>query len=233
MDQRRTAPAPRVRMTLAERKRETREALVLAALSAFARDGYHAASLEAIATEAGYSKGAIYSNFAGKAELFLAVMDYNLEALRGDGWNPLSAERAGNGRAETAAPEEDAAMMVRGVGLATLEFIATAARDDTLTEALRARVQGMVDSYRQVAAEARGDDDALAADDVARLMAALDQGASILTLSGITAMDGTLLRTGLRRLLSPEHPAPESGDRGSPLPDVRRVQRLMGHPDET
>ncbi|ASR34490.1 TetR family transcriptional regulator [Prauserella marina] len=226
MDQRRTAP--RVRMTLAERKRETKDALVLAALYAFARDGYHAASLEAIATEAGYSKGAIYSNFTGKAELFLAVMDYNLEALRSDDWDPLTAEHA---RDTAAAPEADAATMVRGVGLATLEFIATAARDETLAEALRRRVQAMVDSYQQVAAEAVREDETLAADDVARLMAALDQGASMLTLSGITAMDGTLLRTGLRRLLSPEQTAPEQGERGLPLPVVERVQRLIGNPD--
>ena len=70
----------------AQRQQETRNALVFAALAAFARDGYHAASLEGIANDAGFSKGAIYSNFDGKADLFLAVMDNNLamdRALQG------------------------------------------------------------------------------------------------------------------------------------------------------
>ena len=50
----------------------------------FSRDGYHGASLEEIADTAGFSKGAVYSNFGGKAELFLAVLDHNLSTLRGE-----------------------------------------------------------------------------------------------------------------------------------------------------
>jgi AcrR family transcriptional regulator len=37
--------------------------------------GYRATSLERLAEQAGYSKGAVYSNFAGKEELVLAVLD--------------------------------------------------------------------------------------------------------------------------------------------------------------
>ncbi len=236
MTEPRITPAPRVRMTLAERKQETRDALVLAALQAFARDGYHAASLETIATEAGYSKGAIYSNFEGKAELFLAVMDYNLDVLRGEDWDPLKS--TGVDDTEThgrlAAPQEDAATMVRGFGLATLEFIATAARDDKLIDALRQRVQVMVNGYERVATTVRPHNENLAVEDVARLMTALDQGVSVLALSGITSMDGTLMRTGLRRILDPGQsagePRPEHDDRTSQLPDVERVQRLIRNP---
>jgi AcrR family transcriptional regulator len=39
----------------------------------FLRDGYAATSLEKVADEAGYSKGAVYSNFWNKDELCLAV----------------------------------------------------------------------------------------------------------------------------------------------------------------
>lgn len=45
----------------------------------FEERGFHAASLEEIAEEAGYSKGAIYSNFSGKDELFLAVLEEHIE----------------------------------------------------------------------------------------------------------------------------------------------------------
>lgn len=41
----------------------------------FLRRGFHAASLDEIAEVAGYTKGAVYSNFAGKDALFLAVLD--------------------------------------------------------------------------------------------------------------------------------------------------------------
>ena len=40
----------------------------------FLRRGFHAASLDEIAEEAGYTKGAVYSNFAGKDDLFLALL---------------------------------------------------------------------------------------------------------------------------------------------------------------
>lgn len=227
----RSAPKPRRARSRAERQRETREALVLAALDAFSRDGYHGASLEGIAGEAGFSKGAVYSNFAGKSDLFLAAMDYNLEMLRGEDWNPLSDADDADPAEPESATGVDAAELVRGFGLATLEFIATAARDERLVVALRERVQVMVDAYARVAVEARPATESLPVDDVARLMAALDQGGSVLALSGITAMDGTLLRVGLRRLMDPieaaGEPAPEREGHPAFLSDVARVQRLI------
>jgi AcrR family transcriptional regulator len=56
-------------------KRErTRAALVAAALEIVAEKGFAAASLDEIAARAGMTKGAIYSNFASKAELLLGAM---------------------------------------------------------------------------------------------------------------------------------------------------------------
>lgn len=63
------------RLTQTERKERTRADLVATAHEAFLERGFHGASLDDIAEEAGYSKGAVYSNFAGKDELFLAVLD--------------------------------------------------------------------------------------------------------------------------------------------------------------
>jgi AcrR family transcriptional regulator len=52
----------------------TRADLIAAAREVFLARGFHAATLEEIAERAGYTKGAVYSNFAGKDDLFLALL---------------------------------------------------------------------------------------------------------------------------------------------------------------
>src|SRR5690606_14365490 len=54
---------------------QTRIRLLEVARDMFLADGYAATSLEKVAVEAGFSKGAVYSNFQGKEELCLAVLD--------------------------------------------------------------------------------------------------------------------------------------------------------------
>jgi AcrR family transcriptional regulator len=58
-----------------EQQDRTRQRLLDAARSVFLRRGFHAASLAEIAAEAGYTTGAVYSNFGGKDELFLAMLE--------------------------------------------------------------------------------------------------------------------------------------------------------------
>ncbi|GAA1582627.1 TetR/AcrR family transcriptional regulator [Kribbella sancticallisti] len=58
-----------------ERRLRTRERLVKAAAEVVAERGFHAASVDQIAERAGLSIGALYSNFAGKDDLLLAVFD--------------------------------------------------------------------------------------------------------------------------------------------------------------
>ena len=65
----------RTRISRKESQLQTRERLLDAALEVFSRRGYYAASVDEIAAEAGYSKGAVYSNFSNKEELFLALID--------------------------------------------------------------------------------------------------------------------------------------------------------------
>ncbi len=59
----------------AERQAQTRESLIQTAREMFLTDGYAATSLDKVALEAGFSKGAVYSNFAGKEQLCMAVLD--------------------------------------------------------------------------------------------------------------------------------------------------------------
>ena len=67
-------------LTRKQRQELTREELVAAAARVFARRGYHRATVEEIAAEAGFSTGAVYSNFEGKEELFMAIADRQVEA---------------------------------------------------------------------------------------------------------------------------------------------------------
>src|SRR3954469_15041910 len=63
------------RMTREQSRANTRQRLLTAARTVFARGGFHGASVEEIASEAGYSTGALYSNFEGKEDLFVALME--------------------------------------------------------------------------------------------------------------------------------------------------------------
>jgi AcrR family transcriptional regulator len=67
------------RLTREQSKANTRERLLLAARSVFARRGFHGASVEEIASEAGFSTGALYSNFDGKEDLFLVLMEREID----------------------------------------------------------------------------------------------------------------------------------------------------------
>src|SRR6266545_2695685 len=66
-------------MTRKESQERTREQLVAAAAKVFARRGYHRATVDEIASEAGFTIGALYSNFKTKEQLFLAIADRQVE----------------------------------------------------------------------------------------------------------------------------------------------------------
>ncbi len=64
------------RLTPERRRQLTRDALIAAAAHVFTHKGFHAASLDEIAETAGFTRGAIYSNFGSKEELLFAVIDH-------------------------------------------------------------------------------------------------------------------------------------------------------------
>ena len=65
--------------TRAERQARTREELLAAAERLFVSRGFHATTLDAVADAAGYTKGAVYSNWSGKEDLFLAVYERRVD----------------------------------------------------------------------------------------------------------------------------------------------------------
>jgi len=57
------------------RRQRTRERLIDAAYEVFAEQGVHAAAIETIVERAGFTRGAFYSNFDSKEELFFALAE--------------------------------------------------------------------------------------------------------------------------------------------------------------
>src|SRR5207253_5688664 len=72
-----TAPMSRVRTR--PTRDDTRDKLFEAAALVFEEQGINAASIEAIAAAAGFTRGAFYSNFASKDELIIAMLEDHLE----------------------------------------------------------------------------------------------------------------------------------------------------------
>ena len=68
-----------IRLTRAQQQALTRERLLAAAERVLARHGYSGASIDLITAEAGYSKGAIYSNFESKEAVFLELLRVYME----------------------------------------------------------------------------------------------------------------------------------------------------------
>ena len=118
---------PRVEQVAARRR-----ALLDAAGVVFRRDGFLAATVDSIAEAAGFTRGAVYSQFANKSDLFLTLLEERIE------------ERAVGNDAATELPvDADGAMafLSQGVSasvadpawrLAVLEFRVVAARDAEL-----------------------------------------------------------------------------------------------------
>ena len=70
-----TEPVSHRSLTRAERKLETRAAIIHAAARLFARHGIEATSIDAVAASIGLTKGAVYGSFASKQELIEAVAE--------------------------------------------------------------------------------------------------------------------------------------------------------------
>ena len=84
---------PKARRTQADRSAATREALIAAGRRLFAAQGFTEVSTDAIAAEAGVTRGALYHQFADKVALFDAVVD----AVEADIAGRLAAEAAAAG----------------------------------------------------------------------------------------------------------------------------------------
>jgi AcrR family transcriptional regulator len=69
---------PRGDFDRSARKAQTRASLLAAAARVYARRGFGGATLDEVAAEAGFTKGAVYSHFGSKENLLLALMEEHL-----------------------------------------------------------------------------------------------------------------------------------------------------------
>ncbi|HEV3352745.1 MAG TPA: TetR/AcrR family transcriptional regulator [Acidimicrobiales bacterium] len=172
---------PLERLTPDKRRELTRSHLLAAAAQVFAEKGFHAATLDQIADAAGFSKGAVYSNFASKDELFLALI-----RQQGDSMVDAYAE-VGDGEGQTAS-EHIAALadvylrlqtdLTQSWALTT-EFDLYALRNPGVLEGLRAgnrAVHEHVVDLLRAHFDADGVDPPLPVEDLASLYIAIFSG---------------------------------------------------------
>ncbi|MFI9506554.1 TetR/AcrR family transcriptional regulator [Nocardia sp. NPDC052566] len=131
------------RLTRSESQARTRADLVATARDLFLADGYAKTSLERVAEEAGYSKGAVYSNFRTKKELGLEVLELIHATKFGEVTDLIAAGDSLDDR--LARFQEWAERTVGDVGWTLLEFeFATVARDDPELQAALVSSLGVV-----------------------------------------------------------------------------------------
>ncbi len=111
----------------------------------FLRDGYQPTSVAKVADEAGFSTGAVYSNFNGKTGLALAVLD-RIHAEELARINQIFATDESIGGKLTAFEQWANAALDSGWPRLELEFALEARQEITLVEALADRERGAVDA---------------------------------------------------------------------------------------
>ncbi|MBL1074979.1 TetR/AcrR family transcriptional regulator [Nocardia sp. 2] len=122
------------RLTRSESQARTRADLLATARDMFLADGYAKTSLERVAEEAGYSKGAVYSNFKTKSELCLEVLDLIHETKFGEITEAVGSSGSLDERMERF--QGWAERTLGDVGWTLLEFeFAIVARDDPALQA--------------------------------------------------------------------------------------------------
>ncbi len=142
------------RLTRKEKQAHTRSCLMKAAAKVFAARGLQQASIDEVAEEAGFTKGAFYANFKNKEELFLAMLDERFEerlaeierVVGSDDCPEDQARQAGDDftRAVVADPEWERLFF---------EFSAYAARNEEFRQELVTRYRSLrsrvTDAYRE------------------------------------------------------------------------------------
>ncbi|GAA1906641.1 TetR/AcrR family transcriptional regulator [Streptantibioticus ferralitis] len=98
MDAERDEPI-RQRLTRGEAKARTRALLLDAAARVFARKGFTGASVEEVAEAAGFSTGALYSNFDSKEALFLELLSHRQTDRITEAAQALNSHEVGTGEA--------------------------------------------------------------------------------------------------------------------------------------
>lgn len=204
------------RISRRDRAAANRAALLQAAREVFLAQGYHGASVDAVAGEAGFTIGAVYSQFGGKAELFLALLERRIDERVAQ----VRSLAAGPGRPEelTAVARQWAGVLRTDLDwtLLVIEFRVHAARHPELAARFAELHERLLRAVVEVVTRSLG----LAAPtpevwDLARLMMAAGPGGALARAAEGEAFRDELIEESTvalaQRLL-----------RDVPMPDVRR-----------
>jgi AcrR family transcriptional regulator len=178
-------PRRKERLTRPQRRAETRAALLEAAWTVFLRRGYAGSSVEEIAAEAGYTRGAFYYNFTSIGELFAELLQERVYALYREmgerrlerSEQPLSLREAGIELAEMQARPQ-----ARRLFRLWLELLAEAGRDEDLRKLAANFWSGnraLLTELIRRDYEARGTQPPVAAEQLATATIALDIGLAL------------------------------------------------------
>lgn len=199
----------RKRLSRQESRLQTRERLLEAAALVFSRRGFHAASVEEIAEEAGFSKGAVYSNFASKEELFLVLLDRHLEAELQSVASQF-AQKSYSNKAEGESPGLSFAAQLeerRSWTVLIIEFILYALRHPSVQQQLAERYRAARDELASLlrrVAQAETDSSAYPAEYVAWALLALGTGLALQAYLEPGALPSDLYAATVKRLLAPQ-----------------------------
>lgn len=125
------------RLTREQSQALTRKKLLHAASEVVARDGYEGATVERIADEAGFSKGAFYSNFSSKEEILIHLLEGNAGNDVRELTSLLDEVTDSDAAIEVVARWSDERSSELKLGVLAIEFLRRARREDTLDERRR------------------------------------------------------------------------------------------------
>ena len=175
-------------------EQQRRAQILAAAMTCFARQGYRATSMDDVVRESGLSVGAIYSYFASKEDLFLALSDdraeqtlaYLNEVFRRPG--PMADKSREAVDYFFRQLSDDQVPLAR----VNVEFLSEAAKSERIKERQQRRCESIRQFIRwlltdaQQRGEVRADVDVAAA---AELMLALNEGILLLSVAGLLQVD--------------------------------------------
>jgi AcrR family transcriptional regulator len=213
-----TAALAGARLTREQSRANTRERLLASARRQFAGSGFHGASVEDIASEAGFSTGALYSNFDGKEDLFLELMRHEIEVHAAEIADAVRARTTVSERA-TGGARQWMELIEREpeVLLLFMEFWAYGARDPAMRPKVAAAFAQTREVLTLLIAEAAREFDlelALPAEQLALAIDALADGIARQKLADPDAVPDELMGTVLSLLFeAATRPAPRQGTR--------------------
>jgi AcrR family transcriptional regulator len=194
------------RLTRVQQVERNRALLLDAARETFLDRGYAGATIDAIADQAGFSKGVVYSQFAGKPDLFLALLERRI-AERAAENDRLAAQHSGL-EGLRALMRTNVRHAREGAGWARLliEFRVVAARDPELNAryaALHARSLDRFSAAADAVLREGGTAAVFPPRAFAQLIFALNSGAVLEQAVDDTALPLELLEDLLARLVAP------------------------------